>query len=582
MTMKQALVLYCIVSCKADDLSAVESSMDIGAFGSWLREKVGNVSHSINDRISKKPDIIDEDDLPSVNGSRKASFWDPSEWRLWNATNGLLNKERQKDRKDNVTNEIDSDVPASSPDATQSSNESAEGSFWHHFGYWPKIKERWEQSPSPPPENTTASKDQLADPSGVRAKAADGDVIGDRDGDGIVDVTVPAVYNSGGLLPSDDILEALKCRPTISFSSCFHHCLSLVVPSAGEHGYSLTQNLMYPQASTPKRLLIAEVEASSTNDTNTRASKKLAPKYMPEESPPRSFDAWEVSQLQNCVVSVCTRDYIKTPLPGCLDSNGDIVRITPDRVKPIETGKDPRTVGDYQKLDFYDPGRLEFWHGMGFFTLQRIWFEIVHGKGLFKLVFLPSAVMLLLSLPMFLLALIVPGMTTLIPGENPQDPPPPSSRSVMSRPAMSLQAMDIDDYGEVVHPSSIRLCDATLANSKLLGYLKLMVDGLTLLSSKVSYMVNLAFMRSSSLLSAQSPSYDALSGAQSAPGLVEMIDRSNMKYSPLPSSELVPAEEDAERGKRCPPPGTVTTLPSTGKTLPSPTHEDRKYFHRFD
>eukprot|EP01054_Gregarina_sp_Poly1_P008413 Gregarina_sp_Poly_1__8412@NODE_494_length_7954_cov_165_977304_g228_i1_p2_GENE_NODE_494_length_7954_cov_165_977304_g228_i1NODE_494_length_7954_cov_165_977304_g228_i1_p2_ORF_typecomplete_len286_score27_90_NODE_494_length_7954_cov_165_977304_g228_i119502807 len=280
---------------------------------------------------------------------------------------------------------------------------------------------------------------------------------------------------------------------------------------------------------------------------------------MPED--PSGFDLWEVAQLKGCMVSVCANDYIKKTIPGCLDPNGNIVLVSPEHSKPLAVHK-PGSFGDF---DYYDPGRLEFWHGVGFFTLHRLWYNIRHGEGLFRMVILPGTVLVLLSLPILLLALIVPGMTAEISDENP--PPPPSPRR--SRPHMAMTASDYDNYGSIVNPSVIHLCDSTFTRSKLLSNLKAIVDGLTKVSDIVSTTATYIYSRGAELLGKTYRS----SAAHLGPLSLELTS-TRPRYSPIPSSEIVPAE-DPEREKRLP--GTSTTLPSTGKTLPSPPPEGRDW-----
>eukprot|EP01055_Gregarina_sp_Pseudo9_P002631 Gregarina_sp_Pseudo_9__2630@NODE_288_length_3281_cov_31_198643_g270_i0_p1_GENE_NODE_288_length_3281_cov_31_198643_g270_i0NODE_288_length_3281_cov_31_198643_g270_i0_p1_ORF_typecomplete_len561_score46_05_NODE_288_length_3281_cov_31_198643_g270_i015233205 len=553
--MRSSLIIFsfCIVTCSEEAplfivSPAEQTENSENSTGQWLRNVISraNVSDLISNLKLRGKDKKDEIENDSSNQNAKAAR---SPWSLWNITSELVGRMPGK-REDSVERKDGPGATSAASDQVARSAVSDIGeSVWYYLGKVPRLKGPWGRDST----NATVGSDYVSD---VKTDHHPSKVVGDKDGDGIVDVSPPISDESGGLLPSQDLLDLLKCRPSISFSSCLDHCLRLIPPSKESAGYSLTQNLMTVSSS---RRLAAEAESVvplfNTSHLKGEGDRGSAARYVSgDEFPNQGFDPWEVAQLKNCVVSVCTQDYIKTPVPGCLDANGDVVRSAPERIQPLD--RKPFGAAGYNDLDFYDPGRLEFWHGMGFFTVQRIWFDIVHGRGLFRIVLLPCIVMLLLSLPMFFLALIVPGMVAGIPddglpvGAGPGDQPPPPSR-----PRVSFHAMDIDDYSAAINPSSIKLCDAQLTHSRLLSRLKQVVDGLTWLSGWLSAAASASLGHS-----------DQAEGL--APLTVEMATR--LQYSPIPSSELIPAEEDVDRGKRCLP-GTGTTLPSTGKTLPSPT-----------
>eukprot|EP01057_Protomagalhaensia_wolfi_P001681 Protomagalhaensia_wolfi_Nauph_80__1680@NODE_203_length_3195_cov_39_308935_g152_i0_p1_GENE_NODE_203_length_3195_cov_39_308935_g152_i0NODE_203_length_3195_cov_39_308935_g152_i0_p1_ORF_typecomplete_len510_score101_79_NODE_203_length_3195_cov_39_308935_g152_i016533182 len=263
------------------------------------------------------------------------------------------------------------------------------------------------------------------------------------------------------LLPASLLLKSLRCKPEISFASCVEHCLSLIPKDQG--GYSLTNHLMRSDAAARRRL--DEKGKTSIVDLSHlegHGRKSLITQLdMPDEM--TGFNPWEVIQLKGCVTAICAEDYLHTPLPGCLDAKG---RVVPPGLRPIRS-PNGTNVGpdDYRDIDFYDPHRLEFWREIGLFKWQRVWYDIVHGQGILRYILVPVFLLVLLSLPMLVLVLVVPGL---------------SSGVMESHPSWCSDRRGGGGMGET------RVCDGALIKPLALRRLKQLVDSLTWISQAFS------------------------------------------------------------------------------------------------
>eukprot|EP01053_Blabericola_migrator_P012937 Blabericola_migrator_1__12936@NODE_853_length_6253_cov_534_155512_g604_i0_p2_GENE_NODE_853_length_6253_cov_534_155512_g604_i0NODE_853_length_6253_cov_534_155512_g604_i0_p2_ORF_typecomplete_len486_score117_04_NODE_853_length_6253_cov_534_155512_g604_i01381595 len=354
-----------------------------------------------------------------------------------------------------------------------------------------KIVGVWESWTSHTPQTNDTQEIQTAHNPYVNRQSIDDDNDGGGAPIGIGAADIVATDSESErlakLLPSQDILTNLRCRPAVSFGSCVEHCMKLVPPS--DTGYSLSNALMFKKA---EGGLVGRRLEEEPGKKNSKERIGAEMSFDVNETP-RGFSLWEITQIKGCVTSICAEDYLHKPVPGCLDARGLVVMTRRGRV-PSPDGNYTRLPSDFDDLDFYDPGRLNFWHDMGFFKLQKLWFDLTHKGGATSIashILLPIVLATLLSLPILMLVLIIPGLTSLPEGNENFNDILNHDGSVTARTIGGPQAM----------------CDDVFVKSSTLRRLKAFVDALTFASQKATALLRPAVANEQEILIEMQPSH---------------------------------------------------------------------------